>query len=63
MARYFLRAGAHLLYADSIEELAELVACAIDAGDRLWWLGMPDAGPLSSDDLACLLTELAALRS
>ena len=63
MAPYCLRAGAHLLFAWSIGELAELVDCAIDAGDRLWWLGTADARPLSSDDLTCLLTELAWLRS
>ena len=63
MAPYCLRAGAHLLFAWSIDELAELVHCAIDAGDRLWWLGMADARPLSSDDLVFLLTELAALSS
>ena len=61
MACYCLRAGAHLLFAWSIDELAELVDCAIAAGDRLWWLGMADGRPLSSDDLSYLLTELAAL--
>ena len=43
---YLIVAGGRRLYAPTLEELAEIAVCAIDAGDRIELLRAQEAGRL-----------------
>ncbi len=60
MTRYYLCAGDHVLEASSPAELAELLECALEAGDPVAWLRASDGQLLTDDEFA---TVLARLRS
>ena len=57
---YRLRAGGHTLTAHDLAELAELIECAIDAGDRIESVRTADGRPLTDEEFRQLLEQLAA---
>jgi hypothetical protein len=60
IARYHLCAGEHLVRAWSLAELAELIDCAVDAGDPLIWLRAADGQVLADEEFGAVLEHLAA---
>jgi hypothetical protein len=56
---YYLCAGGHVLEAWSLAELAELIECALEAGDSVAWLRASGGRLLTDDEFARVLAELA----
>jgi hypothetical protein len=56
---YFMHVS-HTLEAESIKELAELVDCAIDAGDTIEWHRASGGRRLSPDEFAELFHRVGA---
>jgi hypothetical protein len=55
---YYLRAGDHVLEASSPAELAELLECALAAGDTIAWLRASGGQLLTGDEFATVLAHL-----
>jgi hypothetical protein len=57
---YYLQAGDHVLQAWSAAELAELLECALAAGDPIAWLRADGGRLLTDDEFAAVLANLAS---
>ena len=60
---YLIVTGGRRLQAPTLEELAEIAACAIDAGDRIELLRAQEAGrlwPLRDEELERFLRSFSA---
>jgi len=55
---YYLRAGDLVLEASSPAELAELLECALEAGDPIAWLRASGGQLLTDDEFATVLANI-----